>query len=132
MTHPIPVPTKIRNALEQVLAYAIPDEADDYESTPPEKRDGHVYEALVTVRTWLRTDVSAELDTVALCDLLEAHGYLASIWQVEDVQLVRPDLTDEQCREVLQQRGRQHDAEIGISWTVLSTVADDLFPSRRR
>jgi hypothetical protein len=133
MTNPFPVPSEVRDALEQVLAYAMPDEADHFENTPPEERDGHIYQSLLAVRRWLDTGVSgkAELDTLAIHDLLEAHGYLASIWHVEDVQSVRPGLTDEQCREVLRQCGRHHDAEIGINWIVLSTVADDLFPPSR-
>jgi hypothetical protein len=61
-------------------------------------------------------------------DVLEAYGYLAAIWCVEDVQSVRPDLTDGQCREVLQQCHRIHDATVGINWDVLRFVADDLFP----
>jgi hypothetical protein len=72
----------------------------------------------------------AELDTLAVQDLLEAHGFLASIWSIEDVPSVRPDLTDEQSREVLSECSRQHEAEAGINWGVISAVADDLFPPR--
>jgi hypothetical protein len=130
MTQPFPVPNEIRDVLEQVLAYAMPDEAEHFENTPPEERDGHIYQSLLTVRRWLDTGASGKAgpDTLAIQDLLEAHGYLATIWSVEDVQSVRPDLSDEQCREVLRQCGRDHDAEIGINWIVISTVADDLFP----
>jgi hypothetical protein len=59
---------------------------------------------------------------------IKAHGYLAAIWSIEDVQTVRPDLSDVQCRAVLRERGRREDAETGINWDVVSTVADDLFP----
>ena len=38
----------------------------------------------------------------------------------------RPDLTDDQCWEVLQQAERRHDSEIGINWTVLISHADTL------
>ena len=38
------------------------------------------------------------------------------------------DLTDDQAWEVLEEVGRKHDAELGISWTTLEVVADDLFP----
>ena len=133
MTNPFVIPKETRDALEQVLAYAMPDEAKHFESTPLQEQGGHIYRSLLAVRRWLDTEANgnAELDTLAIHDLLEAHGYLASIWHVEDVQAVRPDLTDEQCREVLRQCGRHHDAEIGINWIVLSTVADDLFPRIR-
>jgi hypothetical protein len=39
------IPSPIRDAPERVLAYATPDEAVDYEITPPEERDGHVYQS---------------------------------------------------------------------------------------
>jgi len=44
------------------------------------------------------------------------------------VKHIRPDLTDDQAWEVLEQVGDKHDAEWGITWTTLETVADDLFP----
>jgi len=44
------------------------------------------------------------------------------------VKGIRPNLTDEQAFEVLEHVGRKHDAEWGISWTTLETVADDMFP----
>ena len=52
----------------------------------------------------------------------------ASIWCVEDVQGIRPDLTPEQAWEVLEEVGRKHDAELGISWTTLQCMADALHP----
>jgi hypothetical protein len=58
---------------------------------------------------------------------LAERGQIAVIWSVEDVKGIRPDLTDDQCWEVLQQVKDVHDAESGISWTTLETVADDLF-----
>jgi len=50
MTHHFPVPTEIRDALEQVLAYAMLDEADDFANSSPEERDGHIYQSLLAVR----------------------------------------------------------------------------------
>jgi hypothetical protein len=60
--------------------------------------------------------------------LLAKHRQIAVIWCIEDVQSVRPHLTEDQAWEVLQQVGDIHDAEWGISWTTLETVADDLYP----
>jgi len=37
-------------------------------------------------------------------------------------------VTEEQAWEVLQQVKDIHDAQWGISWTTLETVADDMFP----
>jgi hypothetical protein len=53
---------------------------------------------------------------------------IAITWHIDDVKEIRPDLTDEQCREVLQQADRRHDASVGINWDVLAIHADDLFP----
>jgi hypothetical protein len=67
--------------------------------------------------------------------LLAEQHKIAVIWCIEDVRGLRPDLSDEQAWEVLQQVEDIHDAEWGISWTTLQTVAADLFPrptSRRR
>ena len=64
--------------------------------------------------------------------LLVHYGRIAAIWAVEDVQEIRPHLNGAQAREVLQQVGEDHDAELGISWTTLQTVADDIFPPARK
>jgi hypothetical protein len=124
------MPHPIRDALERVLAYAMPDEAENYEITPPEERDGHVYQSLRTVRQWLdaAADKNCELDIVAICNLLEGRGHIAALWSVDDVQPLRPDLTDAQCREVLQECSRHHDTGIGINGHVIEEQARDLFP----
>ena len=49
-------------------------------------------------------------------------------WSVGDVKTVRPDLTSDQCWEVLQYAKRSHDASIGMNWTVLEELADNYFP----
>lgn len=58
--------------------------------------------------------------------LAERHQ-IAVIWSVEDVQEVRPDLSDEQAWQVLQNADRRHDATIGINWDTLECHADMLF-----
>jgi len=50
------------------------------------------------------------------------------IWSIEDVKSLRPDLTDEQCLDVLSIAERRHDANIGINWEVLELHASYLFP----
>ena len=49
-------------------------------------------------------------------------------WHISDVQEVRPDLSDDEARQVLQRAKDQHDANIGVNWYVLQIVADILFP----
>ncbi|HWY87048.1 MAG TPA: hypothetical protein VNX28_10005 [Gemmataceae bacterium] len=62
--------------------------------------------------------------------LLAKHNRIAAIWCIEDVRGIRPDLSDEQAWEVLEEVGRKHDAEYGISWTTLEAMADYMFPNR--
>jgi hypothetical protein len=59
--------------------------------------------------------------------LLAARRQIAIIWSVEDVREVRPDLDDDQCWEVLQRAGNQHDALIGLDWDMLEVHAEALF-----
>jgi hypothetical protein len=56
--------------------------------------------------------------------LLAERRQIAVIWSIEDVKAVAPNLTDNQCWEVLRQAERRHDANIGINWTVLICHAD--------
>jgi hypothetical protein len=65
--------------------------------------------------------------TIDIHAILAERREIAVTWCVEDVKGIRPDLSDEQVWEVLQQVKDVHDAEWGISWTTLETVAADLF-----
>lgn len=82
------------------------------------------------------TDTSDDITTSApviedidiyVFQLLAKHRKIAAIWCIEDVKAIRPDLTDDQAWEILQQVESSHDAENGISWTTLEIIADDLF-----
>jgi len=68
-----------------------------------------------------------ESEEIDVHDLLARRMQIAVIWDIEDVQEVRPDLTDEQAWEVLQQIDRHHDATLGINWDMLECTADMLF-----
>lgn len=63
-----------------------------------------------------------------VAQILAARRQVAVVWNIEDVQSLRPDLTDDQAWEVLQQAYDVHDCEWGFTWMHLKTVADDLFP----
>lgn len=52
------------------------------------------------------------------------------VWSVEDVLAVRPELTAEQCSEVLNDLAHYHDSTVGINWDTIRTTADELFPER--
>src|SRR5438309_1641686 len=60
--------------------------------------------------------------------LLAERQQIAAIWAIEDVQEVRPNLTDDQAWLVLEEVWHKHDAELGISWTTLEVFADELYP----
>jgi hypothetical protein len=59
------------------------------------------------------------IDDIDIHAALEARRAIAVIWCIEDVLEVRPDLSHEQCWEVLRETRRHHDAGIGINWDVL-------------
>jgi hypothetical protein len=48
---------------------------------------------------------------------------IAIAWCVEDVKEVASDLTDKECRQVLQLAKTYHDATVGINWDVLEELA---------
>ena len=61
------------------------------------------------------------------------YGYddtnsIAIIWEIEDVKSIRPDLTDNECLDVLCFADRKHDASLGICWDTLEWHCDYLFP----
>ncbi len=68
---------------------------------------------------------------LSLHELMAMRRQIALIWTVEDVQQVRPDLTDEQAWEVLQKVDRRHDAELGVNWLTLEITAEGLFGPAR-
>lgn len=58
----------------------------------------------------------------------ELPDSISITWSIDDVQEVRPDLTKDQCREVLAAVGDRHDATLGVNWDTLSIIADQLYP----
>jgi hypothetical protein len=66
-------------------------------------------------------------DEIDIDAVLAARRQIAAIWSIEDVQEVRPDLTEKQCWEVLLAVRHDHDATIGINWDFLNCHADLLF-----
>ena len=60
-------------------------------------------------------------------ELLQRQRQVAVIWCCDDVKSVRPDLTDDQCFDVLKQCRDQHDCQYGFTWTFIEDVAQNLF-----
>lgn len=69
-------------------------------------------------------DDDIELD---IHELLARDEKIAAIWSTEDVQIVRPDLTEDEAWEVLKEVRRTYDAQIGINGLTLESVATTLF-----
>jgi hypothetical protein len=59
--------------------------------------------------------------------LLAQRRQIAVIWSIEDVQGIRPDLSDDQCWEVLEHVDHHKDAELGITWLTLEMASEILF-----
>ncbi len=55
------------------------------------------------------------------------QDFITLEWHVEDVQTLRPDLNEAQCRAVLQRVERDYDANIGVNWSVLEDAAEMLY-----
>jgi len=53
---------------------------------------------------------------------------IAIFWHIEDVQSIRPDLSDEKASIVLKHLKKNHDASVGVNWETIEVVADILFP----
>lgn len=65
----------------------------------------------------------------AKVNCLETDTVLFS-WCVEDVQSVRPDLSNEQAMQVLESCHDNHDADNGMNWMFIKYIADDMFPKK--
>ena len=49
-------------------------------------------------------------------------------WHVDDVLSVRPDLSRDEALKVLKTVKREHNAEVGVNWDVIETVAFEMYP----
>ena len=54
---------------------------------------------------------------------------IAIIWSLEDVQEIRPDLSDDECMKVLSLIENKHDASLGVTWSTLDFWAYYLYPN---
>lgn len=63
--------------------------------------------------------------------LLSERRQIAIIWSIEDVQFVRKDLSDDQAWKVLKRCERALDASVGLDWSLIEEVADNLYPQEK-
>ena len=69
-----------------------------------------------------------EIEQVRLrAESLTNPEWMSVWWHVEDVQEVRPDLTTEQCCEVLRVAKQHHDSNGGSSWETIEAVARNIY-----
>lgn len=57
---------------------------------------------------------------------------ISIVWHTDDVQIVRPDLNEEQAYEVLLHAKVTHDANYGICWDTLRSSAHYLYPETEK
>lgn len=65
-------------------------------------------------------------------DIEQGLRCIQIIWSVDDVKIVRPDLTEAECLEVLEEVLLRHNAEIGVNRQVIEIYAEELFPKREQ
>jgi hypothetical protein len=71
--------------------------------------------------------IHAFIGEIDIRHLLAEHRKIAVVWEIDDVQFVRPDLYDEQCWEVLQRCEHDHSADAGINCDFIEHVANQMF-----
>jgi hypothetical protein len=76
-----------------------------------------------------RKSTKPDYSKIDIDDVLAQRRQIALIWSIEDVQHVRPDLSDDHAWEVLQRCGNKCDAEYGLTWQDIEDFADSLFPA---
>ena len=69
-------------------------------------------------------DHMTEHEFTSQVERLTNPDWIASWWSIKDIQSERPDLNDDQAREVLLLVDRRHDASIGINWDFIRDIAD--------
>lgn len=62
------------------------------------------------------------------CEIVEIKH--SDFWDIEDVKLAAPDLTRDQCREVLQRIGREYGAGALVDFETLEYLADHIRKGR--
>ncbi len=67
------------------------------------------------------TELLKEIDTEE-----EMPDQISLIWGIDDVKSVAEDLTDQECREVLQLIKAGHDANFGTNWDTVESAAEEV------
>jgi hypothetical protein len=127
----ITLEARVREAVRQLRDLSDSLEAEDEPAFTVEQvnfLEKRLYEVRALLEGEDRSQFHADI-TLYVHDLLAKHRQIAAIWAIEDIKGMRPHLTADQAWEVLERVRDKHDAEWGITWTTLESVADDLFPT---
>jgi hypothetical protein len=108
---PLQLTTDETWSLRRVVAYALPEEHRHWQECGRPKR--HIYRDLKALSLALRRP--PDEDSITLT------------WITDDVLSVRPDLNNEQAREVLRYVLDHLDANYGVTWDTLQIAADELY-----
>jgi hypothetical protein len=76
----------------------------------------------------MTTSSESDYARIDVDKVLKSRGQVAIVWSIEDVQGLRPDLSAEQAMDVLEECRDQHDAQWGFNYTLIETIADEMFP----
>jgi hypothetical protein len=129
-----PTAPNLLSALEGIVDYA---ESEAYaleklkDSPEAEAQADKAWKAVEAAQAAIAQAKSAGLPSqprdIDIDALLAKRQQIAHIWSIEDVQGIRPDLSDDQCWEVLQHVDHHKDAELGITWLTLEMASEHLF-----
>ena len=125
-------------ASEAFLSEMVPVDFEDWED---DERDAFLIEHYVAGNGYEEPragDIYEQIEAQALCQMdyinlyyRETTDWLTIRWHVDDVLEVRPDLTKEQAKAVLQNLDSGHDACVGINWGVIQDTAWCLYPESK-
>jgi hypothetical protein len=102
-----------------------------YQDYAPEFNYGITFVESDIAGEWLERAMKAEkklAEKIKINERFNPKTQIAIIWSIEDVQGLRPALSDEQAMKVLKDVENSHDAEHGVTWDIISDAVDNMFP----
>ena len=76
-------------------------------------------------------ELEEDIKNIAKDEFYNQETQIAIPWSIEDIKNDRPDLTDEECLDVLHVIKEKHDANIGVNWEVLEYYTNTLYPIKK-
>ena len=93
-----------------------------------------LYKNIKSILGQQQSDAQTAYDIVSIVHetFYNTDRQIASVWDIEDVYSVRPELNHDQAMKVLLHVDYSQDANEGISWITLETAADILYPKNEK